>query len=224
MYTDKATIDSYLGVTLDTGLATFIALTIAGVTDFIEKYCGEERFGKRVFEAPTPTDNDVTKYFDGNGTQKLPVGDLKSLTSLTIDDVLQVADEDYFLKPYNASLEGKPYSHIELVQPGGRTNSRLGTIYEFEQDQRNVKIVGKFRYSDVVPSDIKLIATKLASETLKEKIGDLTLRETKAETFDDYKIEYTDIAKTAQSLGVFSILDQYKRKILTPSTGTIQIV
>lgn len=223
MYTDKATIDSYLGVTLDAGLTTFINLTIGAVTSFIEQYCGEERFGKRVFEAPTP-DNDVTKYFDGNGTQKLPVGDLKSLTSLTIDDVLQVVDEDYYLKPYNASLEGKPYSYIELVQPGGRTNSRLGTIYEFEKDQRNVKVVGKFRYSDTVPSDIKLIATKLASETLKEKIGDLTLREVKAETLDDYKIEYTDIAKTAQSLGVFSILDQYKRKIITPSTGTIQIV
>lgn len=223
MYTDKTTIESYLGVTLDAGLATFITLTIGSVTEFIEKYCGEERFGKRVFEAPTP-DADVTKYFDGNGTQKLPVGDLKNLTSLTIDGVLQVAEEDYFLKPYNASLEGKPYSYIELVQPGGRTNSRLGTIYEFEKDQRNIKIVGKFRYCDIVPSDIKLIATKLASETLKEKIGDLTLRETKAETFDDYKIEYTDIAKTAQSLGVFSILDQYKRKILTPSTGTIQIV
>lgn len=223
MYTDKNTIESYLGVTLDAGLATFITLTIGSVTEFIEKYCGEERFGKRIFEAPTP-DNDVTKYFDGNGTQKLPVGDLKSLTSLTIDDVLQVADEDYYLKPYNASLEGKPYSYIELVQPGGRTNSRIGTIYEFEKDQRNVKVVGKFRYSDTVPSDIKLIATKLASETLKEKVGDLTLREVKAETLDDYKIEYTDIAKTAQSLGVFSILDQYKRKIITPSTGTIQIV
>lgn len=223
MYTDKNTIESYLGVTLDAGLATFITLTIGSVTEFIEKYCGEERFGKRVFEAPA-IDNDVTKYFDGNGTQKLPVGDLKSLTSLTIDNVLQVVDEDYFLKPYNASLEGKPYSYIELIQPSGRTNSRLGTIYEFEQDQRNIKIVGKFRYSDVVPSDIKLIATKLASETLKEKVGDLTLREVKSETFDDYKIDYTDIAKTAQSLGVFSILDQYKRKIVTPSTGVIQIV
>jgi len=222
MYTDKTTIESYLGVTLDAGLATFITLTICGVTEFIERYCGEERFGKRIFEAPT-SDNDQTRYFDGNGTEKLPVGDLKSLTSLTIDGVLQVAEEDYFLKPYNASLEGKPYSYIELVQPGGRTNSRLGTIYEFEKDQRNVKVVGKFRYSDSVPSDIKLIATKLASETLKEKIGDLTLREVKAETFDDYKIEYTDIAKTAQSLGVFSILDQYKRKIVMPSTGVIQI-
>ena len=223
MYTDKTTIDSYLGVTLDAGLATFITLTIQSVTEFIEKYCGEERFGKRIFEAPTP-DNDQTRYFDGNGSEKLPVGDLKSLTSLTVDDVLQVADQDYYLKPYNASLEGKPYTHIELIQPNGRKNSRLGTIYEFEKDQRNIKVVGKFRYSDIVPADIKLIATKLASETLKEKVGDLTLREVKSETLDDYKIDYTDIAKTAQSLGVFSILDQYKRKITTPSTGIIQIV
>lgn len=222
MYTDKDTIESYLGVTLDAGLATFITLTIGAVTGFIEQYCGEERFGRRIFEASSP-DNDQTRYFDGNGSEKLPVGDLKSLTSLTIDDVLQVLNEDFFLKPYNAELEGKPYTFIELIQPNGRKNSRLGTIYEFERDQRNIVVVGKFRYSDEVPAEIKLIATKLASETLKEKIGDLSLREVKAETFDDYRIEYTDIAKTAQALGVYSILDQYKRKVVSPATGTIVI-
>ena len=83
---------------------------------------------------------------------------------------MQVLDEDFYLKPYNAEAEGKPYTHLELIQPSGRSNSRMGTIYEFEKDQRNVKVIGKFRYSDTVPTDIQLIATKLVAETLKEKV------------------------------------------------------
>ena len=221
-YTDKTTVDSYLGVTLDAGLATFITLTINAVTAFIEKYCGDERFGKRIFETPSP-DNEITKYFDGNGAQVMPLGDLKVLTSLTIDDVLQVENEDFYLKPYNAELEGKPYDSVELIQPDGRKNSRLGTIYEFEKDQRNIKVVGKFRYSDAVPADIQLIATKLVAETLKEKVGDQTIREVKAETLDDYKVDYVDIAKTAKDLGVYKILDQYKRNTKTSKVGTSQI-
>jgi hypothetical protein len=222
MYTDKTKIDSYLGITLDVSLTTFITLTISAVTEFIEKYCGEERFGRRIFEKPD-TDNDVTKYFDGNGAQKLQIGDLKVLTSLTIDDTLQVEEEDFYLKPYDAVLEGKPYDTIELIQPNGRGNSRLGTIYEFEKDQRNIKVIGKFRYSDLVPADIQLIATKLASQTLKERIGDQALREIKAETLDDYKIDYTDIAKTANDLGTTKVLDQYKRKVKTVGVGVVQL-
>ena len=110
MYTSKATIESYLGVTLDASLESFITLGINSVTSFIEEYCGDERFGKRVFEAPTQ-DDDVTKYFDGNGSKSLPVGDLKAITSLTIDNTLQVQNEDYYLKPYNAVAEGKPFTH-----------------------------------------------------------------------------------------------------------------
>jgi len=222
MYTDKATIDSYLGVTLDAGLATFITLTIKGVTNFIEQYCGDERFGIRVFEAPEE-DTDVTKYYDGNGAIKLQVGDLKELTSLTVDDVLQTENTDFYLKPYNAEAEGKPYSEIELVQPSGRSSSRGSAIYEYEKDQKNIIVVGKFRYSDDVPADIQLIATKLASEILKERVGDEELRETKAETFDDYKIDYTEIAKMAKSLGIYDILDQYKRKDKSVKTGVVQI-
>jgi len=222
MYTTKTTIDSYLGITLDSSLAVFINLAINSVSRYIENYCGDERFGSRIFEKPE-TDSDVTKYFDGNGSKSLPVGDLKAITSLTVDNVAQVENEDYFLKPYNAPSEGKPYTHIELVQPDGRQSSRGYTLYEFDKEQRNVKVIGKWRYSDTVPADIQLIATQLVASILKEKIGDQTLREIKAETLDDYKVEYSDISVKAKTLGLTAILDQYKRKSANQNAGIITL-
>lgn len=223
MYTSKTTLESYLGVTLDVSLTTFITLTIASVTDFIENYCGDDHFGKRVFEKPTGTDNNQVRYFDGTGDVSLAIGDLQSVASLSVDNNEQVANEDYFLKPYNAQAEGKPYTHIELIQPDGRQGSRGAAVYIFDKTQRNVKIEGKWRYSDTVPASIQLIATQLVASILKEKVGDLELREVKAETLDDYKVEFSDITAKAKTLGVTDILDQYKRKTSSKRAGIITL-
>ena len=227
MYTTKTTIEKYLGVSLDSSLDTFITLTINSVKDFIEKYCGDEKFGKRVFEAPTlgegEEESDVVKYFDGNDEQRLYIGDLKSITSLVVDSVAQTLNEDYFLKPYNALAEGKPYDSIELAQPDGRHGSRGKAIYVFDAVQRNVIITGKWRYSDTAPADIQLIATKLVASILKEKVGDITLREVKSETLDDYRVDYTDIRNQAQTIGALDILNQYKRKSPFKKTGIIML-
>jgi hypothetical protein len=222
MYTSKTNIENYLGVTLDASIDAFVDLTIQSITDYIENYCGEERFGKRIFEKPA-TDEDITKYFDGNGSTYLPVGDLKSLTSLEVDGLVLVKNEDFYLKPYNAPLEGRPYSNIELIQPSGSQSSRAKAVYEYDKEQRNIKVVGKFRYSDTVPADIQLIATQLAGSILKEKVGEDNLKEVKSEKFDDYTIDYVEIAKKAKTLKVTDILDQYKRKIKTANAGVIII-
>ena len=54
-------------------------------------------------------------------------------------------------------------------------------------------------------------------------MGDQSLREVKAETLDDYRIDYAELSAKAKTLGMTAILDQYKRKTLTRTTGIITL-
>lgn len=215
MYTTKALIINFLGKTPDPSLDPYITMAINATQAYIENYCGEETLGKRVFEAPT-TDADTTRYFDGNGDKKIYIGELVSITSLTVDNVAQILNEDYFLKPYNAQDLGRPYDHIELVQPNGNQSSRAKALYDFTAEQRNIKVVGKFRYSTSAPADIQLVATQIAGAVVSQALDDGI----KAETLGDYKVEYASVAQKATAIGVNSILDNYKRKVPTISAGT----
>jgi len=216
MYTSKTLIEKYLGVTLDAGLDTFITLVIGAVNNYIENYCGDDILGKRVFEAPNP-DADTTRYFDGNGQIKIFIGEATAITSLEVDGYAQIVNQDFYLKPYNASDLGRPYECIELVQPSGNQSSRAKAIYDFTADQRNIKVVGKFRYSNSAPADIQLIATQIAGSMINEAVDDGI----KAETLDDYRVEYGNVTKTAYTLGANAILDQYKRKAPKINAGTM---
>lgn len=220
MYTTKALIINFLGTTPDASLDPYITLTINAVQSYIENYCGDNILGKRVFEAPVvvapAVEADKVRYFDGNGQTKIFIGEATSITVLEVDGYAQVVDEDYFLKPYNALDIGRPYDTIELVQPNGSQSSRAKAIYDFTADQHNIKVTGKFRYSDVAPYDIQLVATQIAGGVISEALDDGI----KAETLGDYKIDYASVAKKAESLGVNSVLDNYKRKVPTVNAGT----
>ncbi len=213
MYTTKTLIEKYIGQTLPADLDTLVTLTISAVQNYIENYCGDDTFGKRVFEAPTlgvgETEADKIRYFDGDGRIKIFIGEAVEVNSLEVDGYSQIKDEDYYLKPYNAIDIGRPYDTIELVQPNGNQSSRAKAVYDFTDEQRNIKVTGKFRYSNVAPADIQLVATKIASATINEAVDDGI----KAETLGDYRVEYGNVVKTANATGVNATLDQYKRKL-----------
>ena len=82
-YTDTATIKKYLGVNFTSSLDSYVEGVIDSIVEYIERYCGDERFGKRIFEAPD-SDDDVTYLFDGNGAERLYIGDLRSITTLAV--------------------------------------------------------------------------------------------------------------------------------------------
>jgi len=44
-YTDKTSIEQYMGITIVNSLNAFVDDLIAAATDFIELYCGDEKFG-----------------------------------------------------------------------------------------------------------------------------------------------------------------------------------
>ncbi|MDF1498523.1 MAG: hypothetical protein P1P85_04195 [Patescibacteria group bacterium] len=224
-YIDKTQIEEYTGLTISSGLDGFMTTLIGSVEAYIEKYCGGRYFEKRWFN-----DSDIEKTFryDGNDDTKLAIDDLRSLTSLTVDDMVLTENEDFHLYPLNAVNYGMPYEWIELIQPETRllnVNSRLSSAppYIFDKGQRTIVVVGKFGYSVAVPDDIKLVALKLVGSIIKENIRDSDLKEVTQESLGDYSASYTKIVEIANQLKINEILDKYKKKCIPNRSENIKI-
>ena len=219
-YTDKTSVEQYMGITIGSGLSNFVDELIAAATEFIEKFCGDEQFGPRVFAAPDP-DTASERVFDGNGGSKLFIGDLREIDSLTIDGIAYAQTTDFLLYPANEY----PKRWIELIQPAGAANSRLvraGTFI-FPEGQQNVVVSAKWGYSTTPPTTIKIAANKLVAALIKENIGDKDVREVTSETLGDYQVSYAAITKIADALKVTDLLAPYTRKKPVPKVGTMVI-
>ena len=224
-YIDKAQIEKYMGLTIDSGLDGFMTTLISAVENYIERSCGGRHFAKRWFE-----DNDSEKTFryDGNDNTKILIDDLRELISLTVDDEALTEDEDFHLYPLNASEFDMPYEWIELIQPETRllnVNSRLSSSppYIFDKGQKTIVIVGKFGFSTTVPDDIKLAALKIISGIIKENVGDSDLREVTQESLGDYSASYAKIKDMANRLGINDILIGYVKKGIPVKEGIVKI-
>lgn len=209
-YITEAEIEEYTGLTIGAGLSSFIETIISASQGYIEKTTG------RKFEAPTP-DTAVTRYYDGNGATKMAIDDLRELTSLTVDDTLLTVNEDFYLYPLNATVDGKPYEWIELIQPETRlsVNSRVvsSAPYIFDKGQRTVVVKGKFNYSATAPNDIKLACLKLCGGIIKENIGDNDLKEITSESIGEYSTAFTAISQIAHALKVDNLLMPFRRDV-----------
>jgi len=194
-YTDKTTVEKYLDVTLDANQTSFVVNAIAGVEDFINKYCG------RKFDVAGTTA--TKKLYDGNGLESIVVDDFTEITSLSIDEI-DVDTDDLFLYPANEDTKFL----IELKNTLPRSSRNLGGQYFiFDVGQQNVEVEAKFGWK-AIPEGIKLVATRLAGALLKEASGG-TSKETTSESFLDYKVTYQSIKEIANAIGVVEILDQY---------------
>lgn len=216
-YITKDEVKKYLGVNFTVGLDTFVDLAIAGCQQYVEKLCGNDSLGRRLFEAYSP-DNDVIRKFDGNGDIRLFIGDIFSLASLEVDGVALTVDEDYFIYPLN----GDTKHYIELTQAFTRLNSNsriTGTPTIFEKGQANIVLTGKFYYSLTCPSDIKLAMLKLVGGVIKENIGDEDVREKKQEAIGDWSATFQDIEKVAHTLKVDELLKGYSYESTMKAVG-----
>ena len=209
-YITQTEAKNYLGIAWAGGLDNFVDTVIAGAQKYIERVCGDEYLGDRVFEAPAG-DADVTKVFDGSGAKRLFVGDLFSLTSLEVDSVALTVSDDFYLYPVNQDVS----HYLEMAQPASRLagNSRvLGeSPYVFGAAQQNVSVVGKFYYSVTPPDDIKLAMLKLVGAVIKENVSDNDVKEVKKEDLDDYSVTFQDVSKIAHALKVDALLSSYVR-------------
>jgi len=211
MYITKTDIQNYSGIAINETLNSFIEDLINTAQDYIEEYTS------RKFEN---TDEDTTRYYDGNGETKMQINDIREITSLTVDfldgsGTELTEEDDYFLYPLNATENEKPFTEIQLIQPETRLNmnSRLRSAspYLFDIGQRTIKVVGKFGYSVTPPPAIKTVAVKLVLSMMKENIGDTDLKELTQESIGDYSASFVKVKEIAERLHFVNILDKYKR-------------
>jgi hypothetical protein len=107
---------------------------------------------------------DQTRYFTGNGTDRVDIDDLIILTSLSTDpsddgtyEYAWTTGIDYVLEPRNALLDGYPYTSIRRL---------LGGNYPWPSYNDSVKVVGKFGWS-APPEAVKVATTMLAARYVK---------------------------------------------------------
>jgi len=193
-YLTEGDLENFLLQDIDSSFSTFISNVITWVEDYITQYCGTD------FENSASS----AKYFDGNGTEDLYVGEYQSLSEVLVlaSDrntlATLVANTDYWKYPYNESV----YDTIRLVK-GGQYSL-------WPMRARAAKVTGVWGRASV-PNPVKLAAIKLAAKIINEGLrgGEVT-----SETLGSYTINYKQIDESAESLGIKEILNQYRAIIL----------
>lgn len=194
MYTTKQDIENYLLTTIDASFESQVESWISMAQKYIENYTD------RIFEKSSGT-----KKYDGNGRNKLFVYDLLSVDSVkfvsTNGTEMELADTDYVLDNFHDSDPEKlPFNQITI--------NPYGSFRLFPDGMRNIHIEGDWGFSEEVPGDIRMVATKLVASIIKAgKDGNV-----KSFTQADYSVTYDTFANILNSdLSVKGILDFYKR-------------
>lgn len=196
-YTDKTTIEGYLGKTI-TIEATLLASWIASVKDWIDRYCAT------TFESSAAT----TRYFEGNDRDEIEIDPFTTITSLKILDVngstlhtlTEASNGDFLTYPYNTTEK-----YRLILTAVAKTGC-------FPAGYRSVEVMAFFCSSTTVPDAIKLVATQLMARLIESK-GSAQGKEIKQESLGDYSVSYTTEAleESAEAMSLYSILDQYKK-------------
>ena len=116
------------------------------------------------------TTNDETRVYSAANGKRVYTDDLLSVTTLKTDEdgdrtyEITWATTDYDMLPDNASLDGAPYTYIQIT-PLGR--------YSFPRQQKAVQIVGKFGYCLVanVPPDIEMACRLIVINMYTNRFG-----------------------------------------------------
>lgn len=111
----------------------------------------DRQTGRRFWSTVADSTDETRTYTPANA-HRVYTDDILSITTLKTDEdedrtyETTWTTDDYDLLPENATLEGRPYTWIEV--------SPLGD-YSFPKHRKSVQIVGKFGFSDTPPDDIK---------------------------------------------------------------------
>lgn len=112
-----------------------IGAVVNAASRAIDLYCNRRFYGAS-----------ETRYYTAEDGEVLDVDDLTSVTTLATDDdgdrtyeYTWSASTDYLLYPYNAALDSKPYTRIEIDALNGQYAFPVGV-------QKGVKVIGVFGY------------------------------------------------------------------------------
>lgn len=185
-YTTQTKVEDYT----QSSLSGIVSLNswIAAVKLYIDKYCG------KTFEIS----GDTTRYFDGNGKDRILVDSLISITTIQILDndgnvETTLGTTDYILYPLNETEKNE----VRLTGD---------SAVAFTSGNKRLKIVGQFGNAASVPDDISLAATMLVAECVSASAGGTK----KSESLGDYSVTYDFLTNSTRALGIDKILDQYR--------------
>lgn len=109
-----------------------------------------------------PSSDDVTRYYDGSGSQEQSIDEFVSITSVSVSEAGGLASTDYtawtlttdyLTEPYNAAANSKPINKLTIT-------SLYGTKAVWYPYQKSVKVVGIAGYS-ATPPDLIAQACKI---------------------------------------------------------------
>jgi len=195
MYTTKSQIENYLQIDISNDLDSQVDSWIGMASKYIDNYTD------RSFEASVET----KKY--AGGDTKIWIDDLLSVANVFMVEndatgdsgTTELSTTDYYLKQGD-DANRTPYNKIEI--------SENGDYNYFESGQLNIWINGSWGFTETVPADIKMIATKLVASVVKiGKDGNV-----KSFSEHDYSVSYGDFENVLNNdIGVTKVLDYYKR-------------
>lgn len=214
----KAEVENYSGYTIHASLNDHIALLIEGVTDYIERLCGNEKrtgIERRVFVVEGD-DVAVTVSYDGNDLSRLPIQDMREITELTINNTV-IDPSDYRLHPRQKTHA----EYIELLQGIHRNAShpRVSSAYTFPDGKDNIKVTGKLGYSVTAPALVKMQALRLVTSVIKEATGDSDVRELTSESLGEWSGSYAKVSELAHKIGVEDALQFFIRVPLSKNVA-----
>lgn len=112
------------------------------------------------------TAEDESRYYTAVDANRIYTDDIISITTLKTDEDGDRTYErtwaitDYDLMPYNASLNGEPYTWIETAPNGS---------YAFPTNRKGIQIAGKFGWSSTAPAQIYQACMMASQRLLKRK-------------------------------------------------------
>ena len=203
-YTDKNTIEKYGTITIDTSHDAFVAEVITGVEETIDLITGRN-FVANAVAGP--------RFYDGNGEKKLVIDDCVEVSSVEVGvdnfggsfrTIPATGSNRFFLNPANHSALGVPVTAITLASDF------------FTRGQQNVRITGRWGYSNTVPAAIRRAATIFAFGVICNEQSSIG-RDVKSEKIGNYTVSYDSDNKRgswADFENAIASLDSYKRYYL----------
>ena len=107
-----------------------------------------------------------TRYYTANDPKRIFVHDYTGVTALTTDEdddatyEITWATTDYHNMPFNAALDGEPYTYIEVTQNGN---------YTFPKNLKGVSLQATFGYGATTPEQIREACLLASGQLWKRK-------------------------------------------------------
>lgn len=135
------------GATATAALDTFLVSAITEASRLIDRYKQVEDNAYNCAGA------DETRYFNGSGRVRQPVGYVASITSVAVEETdgtytTWTEDTDYFNWPENHDTIAEPIRYLEVNQKSDGTKS----VWTY--GQRRVKVVGDFGIATSTPPEV----------------------------------------------------------------------